>query len=134
MGQQFILTKGERSLTRIVAFLSALSNTRAWKLEITEHRAKRSDEQNRYLWGIVYRTICDHLPGWDANDIHEYCLGECYGWETLEGFGRKRLRPIRRSAKLSKMEFCDYIAFIQRRMAEHGIYIPDPGEELKDVA
>ena len=43
---------------------------------------------------------------------------------------RKRMRPIRRSSKLSKTEFAGFIAFIQQRMAEHGIYVPDPEQEM----
>lgn len=93
---------------------------------------RRSSEQNRYLFGVVYATVLKHLPGWDADDVHDYFLGEHFGWETLEGFGRKRLKPIRRSSRLSTVEFSEYVAFIQRTMAEKGVYIPDPGEEVSD--
>ena len=126
MSEVFTLQKGERSLTRLVAFLSALAKDKAWKVEVSEHRSRRTDEQNRYLWGYVYKTICERLPGWDADDVHEYCLGEWSGWETLEGLGRKRMRPLRRSSRLTTTEFADYVSFIQRRMAEHGIFIDDP--------
>lgn len=106
--------------------IEALDRKKAWEVAIEEKKPKRSEHQNRYLWGVVYKTVCDSLGGWDADDVHEYCLGECFGWETLEGFGKKRLRPIRRSSKLNKQEFADYVAWIQRHMAEKGIYIPDP--------
>lgn len=102
--------------------------------EIKDKRPRRSLEQNAYLWGVVYAEILKHMPGWDADDLHEYFLGEHFGWETLEGFGRKRMRPIRRSSKLKTTEFMDFIAFIQRRMAELGVYIPDPNEQMRDVA
>ena len=128
MNQSIVLSKGERSLTRIVAVLSALAKDKAWKIEIKEAKPTRSNDQNAYLWGVVYAAILEHLPGWDADDVHEYCLGEWSGWETLEGFGRRRLRPVRRSSKLTTIEFMDYVAFIQRTMAEKGIWIPDPHE------
>lgn len=114
---------------RLAAFVEALDLAKAWRVQIEEARPRRSDHQNRYLWGVCYRTILDsglREQGWDADDVHEYFLGEHFGWETLEGFGRKRLKPVRRSSKLSKMEFMDYVAFIQRKAAEMGIYIPDP--------
>jgi hypothetical protein len=98
---------------------------------VKDKRPRRSDEQNRYLWSAVYGTILKHLPGWSANDVHEYFLGEHFGWETLEGLGRKRLKPIRRSSRLSTTEFSDYVAFIQRTMAEKGVYVPDPGEVIE---
>jgi hypothetical protein len=132
--QTFILQRAvERNLTRLAGFLSALPTDRAWKLTICEWKRTRSNEQNAYLWGVVYPAILQHLPGWDADDLHEYFLGEHYGWETLEGLGRKRLKPIRRSSKLSTTEFGDHVAFIQRAMAEKGIYVPDPNEEVSHV-
>lgn len=102
--------------------------------EVKTKGRRRSHEQNRYLWGCVYVTILQHMPGWDAEDLHEYFLGEWSGWEVLEGFGRKRLRPIRRSSKLKTTEFMNFIEFIQRRMAEHGVYIPDPNEDIPHAA
>ncbi len=88
----------------------------------------RSMSQNAYLWGLVYPTILEHgtLEGWTKDDLHEYFLGEHFGWDVLEGFGKKRLKPLNRSSSLSKMEFVDYVAFIQQKAAEMGIVIPDP--------
>lgn len=107
-------------------------------VEVKEHKPTRSTQQNRYLWGCVYSTIlkAGKLDGWTAEEVHDYCLGEHFGWETVVGFGRKRIRPIRRSARLNKQEFTDFVAFIQQRMAEHGIFIPDadPDWFLKDDA
>lgn len=129
MAKQVIDIPKGGTLARVVAVLSALSKDKPLRVTIEELKRKRSDEQNRYLWGVVYKTLLDHLPGWEAEDVHEYMLGECYGWETIEGMGKKRLKPIRRSSKLNKMEFADYIAFIQRKASELGVYIPDPSEQ-----
>jgi hypothetical protein len=128
MSEIFLLAKGDRSLSKLVGFLSSLAKEKSWKVEVSEYKRTRSNEQNAYLWGVCYQTILKHLPGWDADDIHEYFLGEYFGWETLEGLGRKRLRPIRRSSKLSTVEFSDFVGFIQRTMAERGVYVADPGE------
>lgn len=129
--QTFILQRAaERNLTRLIGFLSALPRDHAWKITIGEWKRTRSNEQNAYLWGVVYPTILQHLPGWDADDLHEYFLGEWSGWEVLEGLGRKRLKPVRRSSKLSTTEFMDFVAFIQRTMAERGVYVPDPNEQV----
>jgi hypothetical protein len=65
--------------------------------------------------------------GNDPDDLHEYFLGEWGGWETISVMSRKRLVPIRRSSKLSTVEFSEFYAFIQQRAAEKvGIFIPDP--------
>jgi hypothetical protein len=117
------------AIERLGRVLMALPLAR-YRVTIEEAKPKRSDPQNRYLWGVVYPAIlaAGRLEGWSANDLHDYLLGEHFGWELVEGFGRKRQRPIRRSSKLNKQEFSDYVAFIQQRMAEHGVYVPDPNE------
>lgn len=91
-------------------------------------KPRRSDSQNAYLWGVCYPALlkCDALHGWDAKDLHDYFLGEHFGWERLEGFGRTRIKPLRRSSKLSKVEFGEFVDFIHRQAAGHGVYIPQP--------
>ena len=141
MSQQFYLSKsGARDsvIRRIATVLSKLPMDRAWTLDLKEFKPRRSDQQNRYLWGVVYGTILKalgpSLQGWDSTDLHEYLLGEWAGWERLEGLGRVRLRPVKRSSRLSKVEFMDYVAWIQQHMAEKGVYVPDPNEVPNDRA
>ena len=130
-GHTFILPPDDREsmLARISAFALAAYPGKRVKVSVEQYQRRRSDDQNRYLWGVVYATLRD-ATGQDADDWHEYMLGEWAGWEECELFGRKRLKPKRRSSKLSTGEFADYIAFIQQRAAENGIYIPDPNERL----
>lgn len=129
---QVIIPKSDHgragTIERFAKVLSALAADKAWEVTVVEQKRRRSEQQNRFLWGVVYKTICEALEGWDAEDVHEYFLGEHFGWETLEGFGRKRMKPIRRSARLNKQEFADYIAFIQRKCSELGIFIPDANQ------
>lgn len=89
-------------------------------------KPRRSSQQNRYLHGVVYAAFLNVLPGWSRDDVHEYLLGEWSGWETIEGMGRRRMKPLRRSSRLNKTEFAEYVAFCQQKGSEHGIYIPDP--------
>lgn len=95
------------------------------EVECKPWKARRSGEQNAYLWGVVYPAFTASLPGWDAEDVHEYLLGECYGWERIEGMGRARLRPIRRSSRMNKKEFAEYVDFCMRKGAEHGVFVPE---------
>lgn len=131
------LPRGEgraRVVSRVIEFIAALPMDMAHEVQIRERARRRSDAQNRYLWGVVYKTICDRLEGWEDTDVHEYCLGEYFGWTRLTGFGKTRLKATRRSKRLNKQEFADYVAWIQRHMAEKGIYIPDPNEDLERAA
>ena len=100
-----------------------------YKVKITQG-GKRSLEQNAYLWGVCYPTILERggeaLGGWTSNDLHEYFLGEHFGWQTIKGFGKTRMKPLDRSSNKVKMEFVDFVASIQIKAAEMGIVIPDP--------
>ena len=122
-------------LGQVLGAISTLDPMKRWDIEIRERTGvRRTDQQNRYLWGVVYAHILkaggEALRGWEAKDIHEYFLGEHFGWETLTGFGRKRVRPLRRSSRLNKQEFADYLDFIIRKVGEIGIDIPSPDEYL----
>lgn len=135
MTQHFILPSllsRERAIERIAAMLKGLSIDRAWRISVGEHKPSRSAQQNKYLWGVIYKTILEagQLQGWDADDLHEYLLGEWSGWEVIEGFGRKRMKPIQRSSTLNKEQFSAYVDFIQRKMAEMGIYVPDADKSM----
>jgi len=123
-------------LGRIIRFCHQLGAEKRWRITIEPYVKRRSNSQNAYLWGVVYPTIlaAGNLGGWTAEDLHEFFLGEHFGWEQMEGFGRKRMKPIRRSSKLSTIEFNEYVAHIQRFMAEKGVYVPDPNEPFEEAA
>jgi len=123
-----LLARGA-AIRRALEAMEGLSLDEAWRVEIYRHRMKRTDAQNRYLWGAVYPAITERLPGWTKDDVHEYCLGEHFGWETIRGLGATSQKPLRRSSKLSKFEFMQYVDFIAQRMAEHGIVIPPADPE-----
>ena len=110
--------------------VQGLSSDRAWCVEVSEWKKPRTNQQNSFLWGVCYPAILEGggeaLAGWTREDIHEYMLGECFGWETLEGFGRKRLRPLKRSSTLNKQEFTEFLMFIEAKCADMGIVIPQP--------
>lgn len=122
----------EHDMNRALQELMELPKDRAFRLKYEEVKSTRSLAQNAYLWGVCYATILEKggetLAGWTSQDLHDYFLGEHFGWEMIEGFGRKRMRPLRRSSKLSVSEFMMFVDSIQRRAAELGIYIPNPDE------
>lgn len=97
-------------------------------------RDKRAEQ--RYLALPQAEWDGEAMRGWTAADLHEFFLIDHFGSEVHELFGKKRLKPLRRSSRLSKMEFADYIDHIQRFMAERGVFIPDPDPEwmLKEQA
>ena len=135
MSQSFILPKvtdprqREPMLARFSSFVARLGLDKEWQITVALYRKPRSDAQNRYLWGVCYATIRE-ATGHEAEDWHEFFLGEWGGWETIDFMGKKRMKPLRRSSKMNKMEFADYTGFIQMKAAEQGIFIPDPEPDL----
>lgn len=113
-------------------FLAKLPPDKPWRLEVSEYKPRRSNEQNRFLWATYQRIIDaggEDLRGWTKDDLHEFFLQNHFGHEIVEIFGHKRLRALRRSSTLSRMDFVDFVASIQQFMAERGVYLPDPNED-----
>lgn len=110
-------------------YLDALPTSKAFVIDVKAFRRNRSNEQNRYLWGAVYRAIIDacDAPKPEADHLHEYWLGECFGWSVCDVMGWAKKVPMKRSSKLTTLEFQQFWQFIQRRCAETmGLHIPDP--------
>lgn len=133
LGQKFRLPSGPgraSAVDRLVRILSALPD-KPFVLDIREHKPRRTTDQNALLWAMYAEIIKrggEELAGWDPKDIHEYMLGEHFGWTRLSGLGRTRVKPIRRSSQLNKQEFSDLVDFVVRFMAERGIVLDMPGE------
>lgn len=133
--QQIVLPRTvgrEGQIDRIARVLRGLSMEDAWRVEIHRHKPLRSLPQNRTLWGIIYPQLLtlggEALAGTTPEELHDYLLGEHYGWETVTIFGRRKVRPLRRSSKMNKQEFSDHMEFILRFAAERGMYIAMPDE------
>ena len=126
-------TRPDAMATAVARMVANLDPLKTWAVEVTEWRRPRTNQQNKFLWGVVYPAIIEGggeaLRGWTRDDLHDYFLGECFGWETLEGFGKKRLRPLRRSSALNKQEFSDYLLFLETKCMDMGIVIPEPSYE-----
>ena len=126
-------TTPEQLANAAIRMVQGLSPDKTWAIEVTEWKKPRTNQQNSFLWGVCYPCILEGggeaLAGWTRDDLHEYFLGECFGWEMLEGFGRKRMRPLKRSSALTKQEFSEYLNFLEGRCMDMGIVIPEPHYE-----
>jgi hypothetical protein len=146
MSDTFILPANDPQLreTRIgnlVRFLRLLPANCAWAVETKKHKRRRSDPQNRYLNGVAYKILAQ-ATGYERDDISEYLCGQYFGWKEKRVPGKRVVQvPIRtttneggRYAPLNTSEFAEYVAFVQRFGAEHGVYIPDPNESMEASA
>lgn len=139
MTESLILPKGREGIPRkLLVFLESLPLDKAFEVIVRPYVRKRSEQQNRYLWGVCYATILreggEALRGWRDTDLHEHFLGEWAGVERMEIGTSVYLRPRKRSSRLNKQEFSDYIAYLHQRAGELGIFIPDPDEYFAEAA
>jgi len=124
-------TTTEQMANAVARMVQPLDPTRTWSVEILEWKKPRTNQQLRYLYGVVYPMVLEaggeSLKSWTRDDLHEFFLGEIYGWETLEGLGRKRLRPLRRTSRMTKTEFSEFLYAIEARCMDMGIGpLPEP--------
>lgn len=123
----------ETIMGNLLRFLNNLPADKPWEIRIDPFKESRSGRQNRALFGHAYIQICDKT-GMLKNDLHEYMLGEYFGWVEIDVFGAKHKRPVRttttdelgRNDVLKKPDFAKFYEFIQMRAAENGIYVSDP--------
>ncbi len=84
---------------------------------------QRTSRANRYLFGVVYKLIADHL-GYSVDEIHEAMKAKFRSREDLTtGL------IIVRSTRTGSPEFWEYVD--QVRHWSHtflGLYIPEPNE------
>lgn len=126
-------TLPDQIATAVVRMAQHLPTDKPFAVTVEVWKKPRTHQQNAYLWGVAYPAILEGggemLRGWSRDDIHEYMVGEFGGWEMLEGFGRKRMRPVLRSSRMTKQQFSDYLDWLSGKCADMGIIIPEPNYE-----
>jgi hypothetical protein len=143
MSQQFILPTDknrERIQGNLIAFIGALSRDKAWRIDIKLFRKDRSEKQNRALFGVAYPAISE-VTGFEKDEIHDYMCKEFFGRVKKVMWGKEYEVPFRTTTTDDKGKrdvidtatFATLYEFIQRRMAEQGIYVPDPEQEVPDA-
>jgi len=83
------------------------------------------------LWAIYDEIIerCPELTGYTNEEVHEFMLMNHFGEEHRTLFGRALVRPKRRSSRLTKQEFSDFVESICAFMAQRGVTISMPGDD-----
>lgn len=108
-------------------------------VEIREHRAKRSDRQNRALWALLSEWCRQADQGWRPDDLKEAVLGIVFGTITTVQplTGQPITRPAKdRSSQLNVSEFVQVIDAILELAAtsEPPVWLMAPDEYTKAKA
>jgi hypothetical protein len=139
----------EMRAKRLMTYLASLDPRKPWEVLVRPFKRTRSNQQNRYERGVACKLLSE-ATGYEADEIHEYLCGTYFGWRQLAcpktPNNPKGIRDVPRRTTtlndlgerdvLSKSDYADFIAFVQRFGAKHGVFIPDPDPDfaLKDKA
>ncbi len=124
---------------KIMTFLAGLDPKRPWEIIVRPFKRSRSNQQNRYERGVACKLLSE-ATGYEIDEVHEYLVGTYFGWRQIRcpktPSNPRGLRdvPIRTTTTndlgqrdvLSKSDYSDFIAFVQRFGAKHGVLIPEP--------
>lgn len=136
MTTTLIAPKERRELVaeRVKLFVLEALPGKELEIEIRPRKRERSNQQCRYLNGVAYKLLGD-ATGYEREDISEYLCGAFFGWKDKPMPGKRTVQvPLRTTTRdadgkrsvLSKLEFADYVAWVQRFAAKQGVLIPDP--------
>jgi len=112
------------------------------RVEVTVEKVKhpRSNQQNRYLWGVCYKLIADYT-GADVEEVHEGMKWKfakkhiSYSVPITHAINLNAtvLETVRSTADMDTILFTEYIEKVRRWAAEElRINIPDPNEVVSD--
>lgn len=104
-----------------------------WLIEIAQAN-KRSDQHNRYYFGLVVPLVQNGIRDLGTEltkeETHEWLKGKFNFTEVMNQDGIVEQVP-RSTTILNKEKFSEYIAKIQQFAAEFlNIVIPDPGQQM----
>ncbi len=109
--------------------LNKFTNGEEVSLLITNKKPKRTEQQNRYYWGVYLPLIANSTGERDIDRLHELFKGEFLTEAIVEVLGKK-VRMKKSTTDLSISEFCEYIMAIE---AETGVSAP-PTENYQLVS
>jgi hypothetical protein len=93
-------------------------------LSLKRWRENRSDQSNRYYWGVIIDILSKHC-GYTPDEMH-FALKQKF--LSDHGYDDKGLMKIGSTAALTTDEFIDYTNRIVIWAAQDlKVYIPDPG-------
>ena len=98
-----IFPKGTRTddiIKALATMVAAIDTSKAWCISVEPWKRKRSDAQNRFLWGVVYPMILEQggetLGGWTRDDLHgsKFSKWLCPQSRSWPGFGHPRTTDL----------------------------------------
>ena len=129
-GQLKLVNKAE-----MLKFAQSL-NCNEFTFTLEKKRNKRSNEQNKYYWGVVVPLVKQGLTELgnlvDLESTHDFIKSE-FNYKEIVNKDTGEVKKIPNSTtQLTKSEFSEMIERVKQWSAEWcNIYIPDAGEQTE---
>lgn len=108
-----------------------------YEITIKQKRDRRSNAQNRWLWGKIYPMLLQGFldAGWDEftceEEVHEWCKQHFSGKRVVNRITGEVDNLPNSTKKMDTIEFCSYCEQLRTMAVEYlGITIPEPNKEL----
>lgn len=88
-----------------------------YELVVKERSQVRSNELNKYLWGVVFYLISEHT-GYTKEEVKEL-MKKDFGLKDEDG-------SLKSTSKYTNKQMLAFIDEVRRFWAENDLYIPDP--------
>jgi hypothetical protein len=117
---------------QVIARLSVLKGM--YRMSVVKHRPRRSDRQNRFMWGCFVQPFATWLTEtqgetYTADDAHEVFKSMFLGRDVCDPkTGEVIGQSVRSTTTLSTTEFNEYLDHCAEFLARMcGIVVPEPG-------
>lgn len=117
------VTNGRLIIHDLEAFRAHFKSMEGQEVDLTigKRKKSRSNNQNRYYWGICIKLLADFI-GYTDEEMHE-----ALKMKFLLVHGDK-LDTVKSTAELSTVEFESYLGQVKMFAAQLGVVIPEPNE------
>jgi len=112
----------------VVRWVATFQNGTKLDVVIRKQKAKRTNDQNAYYWGVVIPILSDYFGHDNPEDMHEDLKQE---FNPIESKVKPGTKIGGTTTKLSTVDFfsaeTSYVERICRwAVMEHGLYVPPP--------
>lgn len=130
---QYLILDHSKMLRRVIRYLVG----ERLEIKFSKLRQRRSDAQNRYIWGVLVPTV---MAWRKETEGKVYEKDEVYAWLRISLLGHKpEIRDVigetvivmtgKRFSKMTTKEFAEAVETMVQELAERGCEVPLPREQ-----
>ena len=109
-----------------LGMIQGFEDTNKVRITIEKERGTRSQNQNRYYWGVVLPVIAEHM-GERVEDLHEVFKSRFLRKKRVWRGGE--ITILRSTSELTSDEFAEYLSQVIQEGAELGVVVPEADKE-----